>query len=227
MISNSNREKVPIKNAVIFTEIYNNNAWGGQSGDYYSGEGSHNKYVFGYAEIVADFVKKNNIYKIVEIGCGDFFVTFAILKLLDTVNYKYSYTGYDVVEGLIENNISNFSSPKIKFKCLDPSLEKIPRGELLLVRQVLQHLNNDSIKNIVQKFNLFKFVLFTEHQLTDSRFTVPNRDKITNDLTRLPYNSGVYLDLPPFNCSIDELVYSFPKLYKQLHTSINTFLIKN
>lgn len=215
--------------STIFTKVYTSNAWGGNKGEFYSGTGSHNNYIDGYANIVADFVKKNTIVKIVEIGCGDFNVTQHILTILQKQDYNFSYHGYDVVKPLIERNKILFASPNIRFTRKDSSKGNIASGDLLIVRQVLQHLDNQSIKKITDKFNQYKHIIVTEHQLADKFIEkiIPNKNKKTDASNRVMFMSGVYLDKPPYNCKLHARIYSIPEPILGLEAYINTFLISN
>jgi hypothetical protein len=215
-------------NSTIFEIIYEINAWGGKKGEFYSGTGSHNPEILGYAKIVANFIEHYNINQIVEIGCGDFNVTNTILDLVDQKNKDYTYIGYDVVKPLIERNKKMYESPKIKFKCKDSCTGIIKGGDLLIIRQVMQHLNNKSIMQIVEKFKNYKYIIFTEHQLSEkyNDTTVPNNDKNTDAATRLHFKSGVYLEKAPFNCTVHSKLYSFPEPINEIEASINTYLIK-
>lgn len=228
------RKKIPratnneYYNSTIFEIIYEINAWGGEKGEFYSGTGSHNHEIPGYAKIVSDFIEKNNIREIVEIGCGDFNVTKTILDLLDQRNKEYSYIGYDVVKQLIERNKKKYGCPRIKFKRKDSCTGIIRGGDLLMIRQVMQHLNNKAIAQIVEKFKNYKYIIFTEHQLSEkyNDTTIPNNDITTGSATRLHFKSGVYLEMAPFNCNIHSKLYSFPESVNRIEASINTYLIK-
>lgn len=217
-----------LSNATIFSRIYEENIWGGKKGEFYSGPSSHNPYIEAYTKIVVDFVKENNIKEIVEIGCGDFSVSSKILNTLNKAEYHYHYTGYDVVEPLIKRNTSLFSSAKINFDCKDSCVEDINSGDLLIVRQVLQHLSNKSIQQVVNKFNNYKFIIFTEHQASEEYVDVfaPNIDQDTGASIRLYKKSGVYLDKEPFNCLISSKLYSIPEKFYDIEAFINTYLIK-
>lgn len=216
-------------NSTIFSKIYTKNGWGGKKGEFYSGPGSHNPSIVGYTKIVSDFILANQIHTIVEIGCGDFNVSNNILKSLEIVNHEYNYVGYDVVKPLIALNKSLYGTPKIEFVCKDSCVGRIKDGDLLIIRQVLQHLNNKSIKQVVDKFVNYKYIIFTEHQPSEkySDLIVPNKDQQTGVSIRLRYKSAVYLDQAPFNCIIDSKLFEILQWVYGLEAYINTFLIIN
>lgn len=214
-------------NSTIFSNIYKKNAWGGKKGEFFSGTGSHNIHIDGYTNLMADFILENKVHSIVEIGCGDFNVSRGILdKLGDT---DFTYIGYDVVKPLITRNNTLFGSPQIKFVYKDSSAGTIKSGDLLIIRQVLQHLNNNSIKQIVNKFKNYRYVIFTEHQPSEKyeETIKPNIDQNTGVSIRLRYKSGVYLDKDPFNCNIHSKIYCIPESFYGIEAFINTFLITN
>ncbi len=215
-------------NSTIFSKIYKNNGWGGKKGEFYSGTGSYSPAIKGYTKTVADFIVDNKIETIIEIGCGDFNVSSNILKILDETGHDYNYVGYDVVKPLIARNTSLYGSSKIAFSCKDSCAGKIKDGDLLIIRQVLQHLNNRAIKQIVDKFKNYKYVIFTEHQPSEKYgdLIVPNKDQDTGVSIRLRYKSGVYLDKAPFNCNIDSKLYAIMEWVYGFEGYINTFLIK-
>lgn len=216
-------------NTDVFTLIYKNKYWGGIKHDFYSGPGSYNPGVSGYLREVVKFIIDNRIENIVEIGCGDFNVSGQMTGQLDELQYTYQYRGYDVVKRLIQRNRSLYSNDRVHFVCKDACTGIIKNGDLLIVRQVLQHLSNKSILQIVRKFANYKYILVTEHQLIPRQDTtiIPNIDKRTNADIRIPYNSGVYLESTPFNCKIERLLYSMYEPCGGKNASINTFLIIN
>jgi hypothetical protein len=215
-------------NSTIFTKIYKTNGWGGKHGELYSGSGSYNEMINGYVKSVSEFAIKYQLKDIVELGCGDFNVSGKILKYLDEAGFMYNYTGYDVVKPLIKKNNELFGNDKIKFFCKDGSSGIIKPGGILIIRQVLQHLNNRAIYQITKKFDNYSYIVVSEHQPSEryAGSIKPNIDKQTNGSIRLPMHSGVYLDKSPFNCTILELLNSIPESVHGRDAAINTFIVK-
>ncbi len=191
-------------NREIFSEIYANNAWGklSNSGEkFFSGSGSHDeKIIVPYINTLISLITNNNIRNIVDLGCGDFWIMRHLLEVFDKNNYNYFYTGVDVVEDLINYNAARFKQPNIRFLCMDAAAddEPLPDGDILIIRQVLQHLSNADIKNILSKTSKFKFLFITEH-IHDAPDAVYNIDKPSNGDIRLGHKSGIYLEHAPFN----------------------------
>jgi SAM-dependent methyltransferase len=149
------------------------------------------------------FIKQNRITYITDIGCGDFNIASKIL----TRNHNVTYSGVDVVEQLIEHHNKNNANEKIKFYCIDTLKEPVPPADLLLVRQVLQHLSNADIQSLINNcFNQFKYILVTEHQVKSELLVKKNIDKETGPNIRAAFGSGVYLNSYPFNCNWEPLL---------------------
>ena len=123
-----------------------------------------------------------------------------VFEFLDQNKFNYFYTGIDVVEALIKHNAETFKAVNKRFICMNAAAddEPLPNGELLIIRQVLQHLSNADIQKILAKTNKFKFLFITEH-IYDAPDAVYNVDMQTTNSIRLRYKSGVYLEHAPFN----------------------------
>ena len=189
-------------NKDIFSVIYANSMWSKIPGEKFgSGSGSHNeKVIVPYMELLLNFIINNKIRLITDLGCGDFWIMRHVLGTLDKNNYAYFYNGVDVVEELINHNNKTFGRANVKFHCMDAAQDdtELPFGELLIIRQVLQHLSNVDIKKILAKTKNFKFVLVTE-SIYDGDDAVYNIDIKASNGTRGAFKSGVYLERPPYN----------------------------
>jgi len=188
-------------NKEIFSEVYRNEKWSKMPGEKFgSGSGSHlEKIIAPYINLLLEIVQCNKIFSIVDIGCGDFWIMRQVLKILDEKNFPYLYRGVDVVEELINYDAENFGNTNVKFYCCDFAQDDFKiAGELLIIRQVLQHLSNADIEKILQKAAAFKFVLVTE-SIYDGADAVYNVDKVADYKTRGDFKSGVCLEQPPYN----------------------------
>ena len=72
----------------------------------------------------------------------------------------------------------------------------------MLLRNVLQHLSNTEVQDIVNKLADFKYVVLTEH-IPEGDF-IPNKDIISGQGIRLKKQSGLDLLAPPFNLEVKE-----------------------
>lgn len=192
-------------NSEIFSEIYANNIWGKPATNigekFSSGGGSHvDAIVKPYINILISLLTNNNIRNIVDLGCGDFWIMRQVLGALDKNSYNYFYTGIDVVEDLINHNVTTFKKNNISFRCMDAAADDtpLPDGDILIIRQVLQHLSNADIKTILNKASTFKYLFITE-SIYDDFDAIPNVDKLSSADIRLRFKSGVYLEHKPYN----------------------------
>jgi hypothetical protein len=99
----------------------------------------------------------------------------------------------------MERNKIKFADLDVEFLTLDITSDPIPAGDIALVRQVLQHLNNGQIVNFLRALRGYTVLIVTEH-LPDGEF-ISNADKPTGGGIRLHglTRSGVVLTDTPFN----------------------------
>jgi hypothetical protein len=129
----------------------------------------------------------------VDLGCGDFRVGSRIVDSFD------SYTACDVVPELVHFNQEYWRHLPVKFRVVDLVKDEIPTGDVLILRQVLQHLSNADISRFIQLIPRdFSFLLVTEHLPSENDF-LANKDKVSGADIRLGSGSGVVLTEPPFS----------------------------
>ncbi|WP_291869798.1 class I SAM-dependent methyltransferase [Maribacter sp.] len=188
------RKKEPWPTKAVMNQIYEKKLWGGEAtSDFYSGMGSHAlDVVEPYIIEVTTFLNSFNKKLIVcDLGCGDFNVG----KQL--VQHTQKYIGIDIVPALIERNRELFKDDNLEFYCLDVCKDVLPIGDCVIVRQVIQHLSNAEINNLLQKLKNYKYFILTEH--LPLKNYVANIDIITGQGIRLKKNSGVDILKPPFS----------------------------
>jgi SAM-dependent methyltransferase len=192
-------DKMPVSQ--LFSNVYQSKAWGSREDrPFCSGDGSvREDAVQPYCEKVRDFIQSNKIETVVDVGCGDF----AIGSRL--AGPDMHYIGVDVVPELIQYNRDHFGSKDIEFHCLNLIEDELPKADLCLVRQVLQHLSNDQIGKSLTSLSRYRFAIITEHVYSGEGLR-PNRDKPQGPGTRIPRRSGVFLDAPPFNLKVTPLL---------------------
>jgi len=182
----------------VFSTVYASHAWGGGgSGDFYSGSGSHSpEIVHRYIEAVGCFLAAMpDKLDVVDLGCGDFHVGRQLRSQCAR------YVACDVVPELIKRNQDIFSGLGVEFVVLDMAEDPLPDGEVVFIRQVLQHLDNARISRLVKKLPQYKLLVLTEHLPATETFR-PNVDKQVGAGTRLALSSGVLLTAPPFNLQV-------------------------
>ncbi|MFO8001069.1 MAG: class I SAM-dependent methyltransferase [Marinilabilia sp.] len=198
MTKKSNQKKKPWPTRDAMAQIYEMNLWGeGQSG-FYSGIGSHHpELVQPYVDVVSSFLSSFDPPLVVcELGCGDFNIGKELVK------HTEKYIAFDIVEELIEHNRKAFKEENVEFRCLNIAEDDLPKEDCVLLRQVLQHLSNREIEQIVRKLADYQYVILTEH-VPEGNFE-PNKDIISGQGIRLKKNSGVDLLAPPFDLKVKE-----------------------
>lgn len=175
---NNNEEK--------FTQIYEEGKWGRDNkGNGRSGNGSLPKSTLSYRNFLQKFMQKNNIKSVVDVGCGDW----AFTKLINWDNIDYR--GYDVVKFVIEKNINEFEKSNIHFFHCDLINTDFPYADLLICKDVLQHLSFKDILQFIPQLNHFKYCLITNDISDEVEF-------INQDILSGSYRC-IDLTLPPFN----------------------------
>ncbi|MAB38512.1 MAG: SAM-dependent methyltransferase [Aequorivita sp.] len=196
MESNQNhpkKPKTPWPTKAAMEQVYEQNFWGGDNADFYSGEGSHlPAIVKPYLEAVTAFLTSfSPPLTVCDLGCGDFNVG------KNLVPHTKKYIAIDIVPSLIVRNQQLFRAPNLEFYCLDIATAPLPPADCAILRQVLQHLSNAEIQGIVNKLAAYKYVILTEH-IPNGAFK-PNKDIISGQGNRLKVKSGVDLLATPFN----------------------------
>ncbi|WP_194767022.1 class I SAM-dependent methyltransferase [Tamlana sp. I1] len=180
-------------------QIYDKHLWGGNDHDFYSGAGSHDpEIITPYLDAIATFLKAhNNVLTVCDLGCGDFNIGKQLVK------YTQKYKAIDIVENLIARNKNIYQENNLEFYCLDIAKDKLPPGDCIILRQVLQHLSNKEIANTLQKLTAYKYIILTEHIPTEA--FKPNLDIISGQGIRIKKNSGVNILEAPFNFKVKEV----------------------
>jgi hypothetical protein len=125
-----------------------------------------------------------------DLGCGDFSVG---NRLADLAQHYYAC---DVVPDLVLRNRRLFARPNLSFHILDGVTGALPAGDVVIVKQVFQHLSNDQIAAIVRKLSQYATWIITEH-VAAGEF-LPNRNMQSSGYTRLEMKSGIVLTEEPF-----------------------------
>jgi hypothetical protein len=187
--------QLPIQEA--FDEVYRRGLW--KSGDAYSGPGSEGLLADRYVALVQDYAATHKLRTVVDAGCGDFFVGSRLASSFD------GYTALDVSPLIIEINKRRYVDPNmqhVSFGVADMTSTTFPRADLILIRQVLQHLTNAQIERILSNLEASEWrrALITEDVSRPGNNPIPNLDMPSHSArTRIPLGSGVFIDEPPFN----------------------------
>jgi len=148
-------------------------------------------------DLVKEFIRKNQVDSVTDIGCGDFNVGRQICPLVDR------YNALDVSREIIKHNTERFKDlTQVTFRQANACADPLPPADLAVIRQVLQHLTNAQVESILENVGRtgFRFVLIAEHQPTDDKLAKPNQDLPSqSNGIRAQFNSGIYPDQPPFS----------------------------
>ncbi|MEJ1224010.1 class I SAM-dependent methyltransferase [Sediminicola sp. 1XM1-17] len=198
-VAGSKRKKEPWPTKKVMEQIYQMKLWGGNSANFYSGEGSHlPDLVNPYIDVLTSFLRSfDSPLTVCDLGCGDFNVGKELVK------YSKQYVAVDIVPELIVRNKETFKDDNLEFHCLDIAKDELPAGDVAIVRQVLQHLSNAEIQSILLKLTNFKYAIVTEH--VPEGIFVPNKDIISGQGIRIKKQSGVDLLAPPFNFEVQDV----------------------
>ncbi|GFE87068.1 class I SAM-dependent methyltransferase [Steroidobacter agaridevorans] len=202
----------------VFTQVYREGLWGRTlRRRFYSGPGSHDAgLIQPYVGAVSGFLSSLPARPaVVDLGCGDFNVGRRIRSACG------SYIACDVVADLIAYNRRQFASLDVDFRCVDIVKDPLPAGDVVFIRQVLQHLSNEQIASVVAKLPQFRYLVLTEHLPAGHDF-VPNADHRHGSGIRLDANSGVVLTAPPFELRTraQQIILDIPKYGGRITTIV-------
>lgn len=187
-----------LSRAAVFDAIYAHSIWGkDEEGAPFSGTGSRDeRIVLPYVSKVQSFLDGIGNPSVVDLGCGDFSIGGRLRC--------GSYIGCDISDIVLASNRKRF--PQTDFRKVDIVNDELPRGDVGIVRQVLQHLDNSSILAFLERNLPYKFLIVTES--VPAGYFQPNKDMPVGPNIRLPLGSGIDLTQPPF-CLKHKVVTSF------------------
>lgn len=134
----------------IFSRIYEVNAW--HSG---SGLGSLPISTVPYRLLVEQIVASENVSTVLEVGCGDW----SFSSLIDW--RKNLYIGVDIASSVIQRNARLYGHQRVCFVEADVLQTSLPVVDLLIIKDVLQHWTNATIRSFWQRVERFPLVLIT------------------------------------------------------------------
>lgn len=182
--------------AEAFDEVYRKNIWN-PDGAKPSGGGSYGSVSAHYVDVVKDLIATVGARSILDIGTGDFHIGSQLCPLVDR------YVGADISAVIVERNRSEYGDREnVEFVHLDACVEELPAADLVLVRQVLQHLNNDEVDAVLRNIDRSgcRYALVGEHLPAETDLKEVNVDLGTHGpYMRTMLGSGVFIDRPPFS----------------------------
>ena len=150
------RTPTPATNGVAtlqqtFSNIYGNGIWGDGSGP-----GSRPENVRPYTEMLQAFLRQHDIRTIIDCGCGDW----QFSRHLDFGTARY--IGVDIVPSVIEANRKAFARDGVEFRCGDFTSIDLPAADLVICKDVLQHLPDANVARFLAQLPKFRFALLTD-----------------------------------------------------------------
>lgn len=187
----------------IFSTIYQMGTWTSEG---FAQSGSQIDITQEYVTYLQKFLEENEIKTVLDIGCGDW----AFSRYIDWTGIEY--TGIDVVQDVIHRNQAQFSSPNITFIHENFLEMELPEADLILCKDVFQHLSNPDVLKTIKHCSKSKHCLITNYF-----------DPSTNNIE---IQTGLYrpidLTAPPFNLPCKKVLSFFSGVaFKQ------TFHIRN
>jgi 2-polyprenyl-3-methyl-5-hydroxy-6-metoxy-1,4-benzoquinol methylase len=139
-----------------------------------------------YRAYLQDFMKEHHVTSVVDAGCGDWEFSSA----MDWTGIDY--TGFDVVASVIADDQKKYGAPNIKFQTADIVRTQLPAADLMICKDVLQHLPTEDILAFLAQLPKYKDVLLTD-TVDKSTLSGANGDVVpgnfrTLDLTKPPFN---------------------------------------
>lgn len=171
----------------VFTRIYDHGIWGvNEEGIGHSGGGSTVESSKKYMIFLQNFLKRHNIKSVVDVGCGDW-------EFSQHIDWSgIDYTGVDVVESVIARNNEKFGCQTIRFLHGDSTQMNLPKADLLICKDVMQHLMHEDIFNLCAQMPKYKHCLFTNDVDPSTSTSLndvmcPRGPTRQLDLTRAPF----------------------------------------
>src|SRR5262249_22978166 len=108
-----------------------------------------------YRTLLSEFMAANAVRSVTDLGCGDW----QFSHLVDWS--RVQYLGVDVVPEIVARNRARFAAPNIRFEEFD-SIDDLSGGDLVLLKEVLQHLPNRVIIEYLAAIRTkYRFALLT------------------------------------------------------------------
>ena len=181
-------DSAAVDHKAVFNKIYDINLWGNGSG-----AGSTADNTAQYRAFLGHFMASNKVKSVVDLGCGDW----QFSKLMNWSGVQY--TGIDVSDVVLRNTRA-YSAENISFLELNGVVDDLPGGELLLVKDVLQHWSNSDIISFFPKLQKYDRALIT------NGFHPSGLSRLNADISTGGWRP-IDLKAPPFNLPGDYIYW--------------------
>jgi len=149
-----------------------------------SGPGSRLRATKNIRKALPKLWKKYNIKSFMDAPCGDYYWMKEVNK--DTIDYL----GIDIVDEIIETNNQKYQDKNIRFKCLDISEDELPKVDMILCKDCLQHLSFENINKTLFNFKKSgsRYLLVTSYPLTKKNWDIKDGEYRPLNLFIAPFN---------------------------------------
>jgi hypothetical protein len=158
----------------IFEKIIKQKKWSQNEIDNESpcGPGSSIRYTENLRSKLPLLIEQFNIKTIIDAPCGDFNWMKLVIPMLNV-----EYIGGDIVPELIKSNRDLYKINNVRFEEIDITTDTLPEVDLMICRDCLFHLSDESIYLFLNNFvkSNIKYLLTTTHY-NEGRFNNYNID---------------------------------------------------
>lgn len=189
-----------MNNKFIFENIYKQGLWNDNRSDIpLSGPGSSLENTKEFTNFLNNFIEEKNINTCCDLGCGD------LTWIKYTKAFTINYTGIDIVESLIQTHKTLY--PDKKFYNKNIIKDDIPESDLILIRDVIFHMDLSEIKLLFENIkDKFKYLIIT------SCYNTVNQ----NDLNNRYNYCEVNIEIEPLYKIFGEKILDEPKFNRKM-----------
>lgn len=165
-----------------FEKIYDSNFW--KSKESKSGPGSQLKNTKNIRKELPEIWKKYNIKSVLDVPCGDY-------NWMKTVKKEgIKYIGGDIVPKVIAENNKKYKDDNTQFYKLDITKDKLPKSDMIICRDCLQHLSDENIKKAIENFKNSgsTYLLVTNYPWTLENWNIKDGEFRPLNLCEEPFN---------------------------------------
>jgi SAM-dependent methyltransferase len=130
----------------LFGEIYRSRKWGDGSGG-----GSAPEVAKFWSAIATAVIRHTHAKTVLDIGCGDGWASSRIYL------GATKYIGVDPVQEMVDYCRTHHTHGE--FECVDALTEDLPSADLVLLKEVTQHLSDESVDALIWKLRVFPSIL--------------------------------------------------------------------
>ena len=176
----------------VFSSIYEQGSWQiSEEGRGASGPGSTLEATVHYRRFLESLIHDEQVRSVVDAGCGDW-------GFSQSIDWgEATYQGFDIAGPIVDRTRARHGSTNVRFHQRDVT-EALPAADLLIVKDVLQHLPNSYIRKFIRnnlRHDRYRVAVVVTDRTHDHR---NNRD------VRIGRFRGLNLAASPFNLAPTE-----------------------